>query len=138
MSQDINLKANCLCGKVEIHGVSSGPEMGACHCTMCRKWSGAPMMTLDCNDSVSFIGEEYITSYSSSEWGERGFCSVCGTHLFYKLKPTGQHFVPAGLFEQEFHFDHQIFIDEKPEYYSFADKTKDLTGAQVFAEFSGE
>jgi hypothetical protein len=33
-------------------------------------------------------------------------------------------------------FDRQIFIDEKPEYYSFANETKNMTGAEVFAQFA--
>ena len=44
----------------------------------------------------------------------------------------------AGLFENEvgFVFDHQVFIDEKPNFYCFSNVTQDLTGEQVFAYFS--
>jgi hypothetical protein len=31
-------------------------------------------------------------------------------------------------------FDHQIFIDRKPDWYAFANDTRNLTGEQVFAE----
>jgi hypothetical protein len=39
--------------------------------------------------------------------------------------------ISTGLFnlDGELNFDHQIFIDEKPMYYSFADETKNMTGA---------
>jgi hypothetical protein len=30
----------------------------------------------------------------------------------------------------------QIFIDEKPAYYTFANQTKTMTGAEVFAMFA--
>ncbi len=30
----------------------------------------------------------------------------------------------------------QIFIDEKPAYYDFANKTHNMTGAEVFAAFA--
>ena len=33
-------------------------------------------------------------------------------------------------------FDLQVFIDEKPEYYSFANETKNMTGAELFAQFA--
>jgi len=32
-------------------------------------------------------------------------------------------------------FKRQVFVDEKPEYYDFANKTKDFTGAEIFAMF---
>ena len=32
-------------------------------------------------------------------------------------------------------FDSQIFIDEKPEYYTFANQTTFMTGAEVFAKY---
>ena len=43
--------------------------------------------------------------------------------------------MPAGIFDNSegLVFDHQIFIDEKPEYYSFANETKNMTGEEVFA-----
>ncbi len=33
-------------------------------------------------------------------------------------------------------FDHQIFIDEKPDYYSFSNKTYNVTGEEVFAQYA--
>ena len=33
-------------------------------------------------------------------------------------------------------FTSQIFIDEKPAYYDFANKTHNMTGAEVFAAFA--
>ena len=43
----------------------------------------------------------------------------------------------AGLFnlDGELNFDHQIFIDEKPLYYCFADETKNMAGAKVLLRF---
>ncbi len=72
------------------------------------------------------------------EWAERGFCKQCGGHLFYKLKRNNQYIVPAGVFEnlQEVVFDHQIFIEEKPSFYCFSNQTRNMTGAEVFAQFA--
>ena len=33
-------------------------------------------------------------------------------------------------------FDHQIFIEEKPSFYAFANETKNMTGEEVFALFA--
>lgn len=140
MSAVIEAKGSCLCGAVKLEAKSMSTDVGACHCNMCRKWGGGPLLTVDCNDSVQISGSENVATFASSEWAERGFCSKCGTHLFYRLKQSNQYMIPVGLFEADvkLNFDHQIFVEEKPEYYSFSNKTKDMTGAEVFAQFAGE
>jgi len=89
---------------------------------------------------VGFEGAEYISTFSSSEWAERGFCQVCGTHLFYRLKQDGHYAIPVGLFGDngEWTFAEQIFIDQKPSFYSFAESTRNLTGTEVFAQYTAE
>ena len=80
-----------------------------------------------------------ISGFISLRMGaERGFCKKCGSHLFYRLKQNNQHYIPVGIFDnsQDFVFDHQIFIDEKPEYYSFANETKNMTGEEVLLMFA--
>ncbi|MCB1214805.1 MAG: GFA family protein [Deltaproteobacteria bacterium] len=133
-------KGVCLCGAVEVTVAHLDPKMGVCHCSMCRQWTGGPLFAVDCGKEVSFQGEENIKSYASSDWAERGFCKQCGTHLFYRLKQSQQYIMPLGLFPEakDIVFDHQIFIEEKPDYYSFAEKTHNMTGAQVFAQFAGK
>jgi hypothetical protein len=37
---------------------------------------------------------------------------------------------------EQFIFDHQVFIEEKPEYYCFSNETQNMTGAEVFAMFA--
>jgi len=128
----------CLCGTVQINVDSAKPETAACHCNMCRRWGGGPYLAVECGTDVSFDNEQAITRYDSSDWGQRGFCAKCGTHLFYFLKPAGQYFVPAGLLdiEPQLHLSHQIFFDEKPDYYDFANQTVNMTGEEVFAGFA--
>ena len=111
--------------------------MGACHCSMCRKWGGGPLLAIDCGTNVEIVGEEHVTAYDSSDWAQRGFCNRCGTHLFYRLKENNQYVVPVGLFDDQpdISFGSQIFIDEKPGYYTFANQTTFMTGAEVFAKY---
>lgn len=96
-------------------------------------------MAIDCGPDVTFEGEDNISVFSSSEWAERGFCKLCGSHLFYRLKQNHQYFMAAGVFDDETKLvlDHQVFIDQKPAYYCFANETQDLTEAEVFAQFGG-
>ena len=138
MNNTIQKIGTCLCGEVKIDAKEININVGACHCASCRKWGG-PLLSIDCGSKVSIVNKENVSIFDSSDWAERGFCKQCGSHLFYRLKQTNQYIIPVGLFEgEEFIFDHQIFIEEKPEYYCFANKTKNMTGAEVFAEFGAK
>ena len=141
MANETSAKGSCLCKAVGIEVESMKASLGACHCGTCRKWSGSLYFAIDCgSEGVSFKGESNISVFNSSEWADRGFCSKCGTHLFYRLKETKHYHVAAGLFDgfdDKFSFDHQVFIDEKPPYYDFANKTENMTGEELFAKFSG-
>lgn len=138
MSDKIQGSGSCLCGATRFTAKSTSKSVGVCHCTMCRKWGGGPLMAVDCGTDVSFEGEENISVFGSSEWAERGFCKKCGSNLFYRLKGSGQYIMSAGLFDDDkaFVFESQVFIDEKPSYYDFANKTEDMTGAEVFAKYA--
>lgn len=131
-------KGGCLCGAVRFAVRNLDKNVGACHCGTCRKWGGGPFMGVDCGSEVSFDGGEKVSVFNSSEWAERGFCRECGTHLFYRLKKSGRHVMPAGLFGGGFPFvfTHQVFVDEKPGFYRFANETEDMTGEECFAKFA--
>lgn len=138
MAETNQATGRCLCGAVQVTANKMGESVGACHCGTCRKWGGGPLLAVDCGTDVSFQGDENITVYSSSEWAERGFCKTCGTHLFYRLKDNQQYIMAAGLFGDDatLVFDHQVFIDEKPAFYDFANKTENMTGAELFAKYA--
>ncbi len=94
-------------------------------------------MQIACGSDILIDGNENISVFDSSMWAERGFCSKCGTHLFYRIKETGQHMIPVGIFDDDetLVFDRQVFVDEKPSFYRFANETQDMTGAEVFAKY---
>ena len=133
-------KGHCLCGAVKFTVKAMNNSVDACHCGMCRRWGGGPLMSISCGKDVTFEGEENITVYDSSDWAERGFCKLCGSHLFYRLKEANDHELSAGLFESQknFHFDLQVFTDRKPAFYNFANITKEMTEAEVIEEFAPE
>ena len=135
--QEAMIRGACLCGAVKVSARPKGRDFGACHCSMCRKWTGGPLLAVECEGEVGFEGEDKVSVFASSDWAERGFCSVCGTHLFYRLKEGHLYALPLGLFDDHgnWRFEQQIFIDEKPHSYTFANPTRDMTGAEVFAQF---
>lgn len=130
------MNGRCLCGAVTFTS-SPAREIGACHCGFCRRWSGGPMLAVHCGPDVQFEGREHITVYPSSEWAERAFCRQCGTHLYYRLLASGEYFVPAGAFDSnDFALVSQLYVDKKPPYYTFADRTAMLTEQQVIERYA--
>lgn len=125
----------CLCGAVQFTVQIASSSVGACHCTICRRWGGSPLLAVDCGTDVAFQGSQDIAVFGSTAWAQRAFCSRCGTHLYIRVLQTGRYIMPAGLFElNELQFDHQIFVDQRPGYYDFANRTRELTGAEVWAQ----
>lgn len=134
----LSSKANCLCGAVEITANEINPKFTVCHCNSCRGWGGAPFFALQCGTNVSINGGEKIKIYESSSWASRGFCRECGTHLFYKLKQTGEYNMAVGIFENltEIEMDMQYFSDQRPSYYCFSNQTKEMSRAEIMAYFA--
>ena len=132
----------CLCGAVSYTARDIEPKMAACHCGMCRRWSGGPFLSVGSSD-VSWQGEEKLGTYQSSEWAERGFCSECGSSLFYRVTAAGPHHgrthLAFGTLDDQsgIPMTLEYFIDRKPEGYAFSGDRRQLTEAEVFALFSG-
>ncbi|PAU81789.1 aldehyde-activating protein [Halovibrio salipaludis] len=132
------MHGKCLCGSIQVTAPDQD-EISVCHCTMCRRWGGAPMFAVHCGPEVQFSGSATPSTYRSSEWAERGFCPSCGTHLYFHYLPQDDYVLAAGLFQdpEDFRITGQIFIDDKPSYYALANETETLTGEQVIAQFGG-
>ena len=130
------VSGSCLCSAVTLTVPTEG-HIEACHCGMCRKWGGGPLLALMPTGKPEINDADNISSYSSSEWAERAFCKSCGTHLYYRMKEHNNYAIPAGLFKDNgsFSMHEQIFIDKKPDYYDFANDTPRLTQKEVFEKF---
>ncbi len=124
----------CLCGAVTFTAEGVEPHVHACHCSMCRNWTGGPMQAAQVG-SVAFAGAEHIKRFASSEWAERGFCSECGSSLFYRLKEPEMYLMATGIFDDvdQFKLVGEIYIDEKPAGYDFAGDHPRVTGEEFLA-----
>lgn len=135
------MKANgsCLCKSVKFSFELKEKTFDSCHCSMCRTWGGGPALTVASKGSIIFEGEKNLKIFSSSDWAERGFCGECGTNIFYRLKDPSHSFCNFNLGtidnHKEFEFTSQIYIDSKPDNYSFSNKTKNLTEKEVIEAF---
>ena len=76
-------KGQCHCGAVRYEMSAETIHQALCHCSDCRRHSGAPMVAwgLVAKDKITIEGE--TKEYRSSEHGRRHFCPGCGTSLFY-------------------------------------------------------
>ena len=129
------LSGHCLCGGVQITLEGAHDEVDICHCKMCARWGGAFYAGLE-SENASVEGEDLVSVYKSSDWAERAFCSKCGSNLWYRFLPTGNRTFLAGMFDVPpgTGIKHQIFVDEKPDWYDLAQQSPMKTGAEIIAE----
>lgn len=137
LTQKVKLTGRCMCGAVRIVGTANEPKVAVCHCDMCRRWSSGPFFEVSC-ESVIFEGEDNITRIRSSDWAERGFCKKCGSNLFYQAIDSDEFQISAGLLDDQsdLRLSLQVFIDQKPPFYSLADETETMTAAEVYAAYA--
>lgn len=130
------MTGKCLCGAVTFTAENVETEFEACHCGMCRRWAGSPLFAASVG-SVRFEGEEHLGTFDSSKWASRGFCSKCGSSLFYYLKPADSYAMAVGAFDDSaaFRLVGEIYVDNKPPGYAFAGDLKKQTEEEVLARF---
>jgi hypothetical protein len=129
---------SCLCGGVKIAAEAKNHDVAVCHCSMCARWSGGISMFLEVEGTPDFEGADNIGVYKSSQWGERGFCKVCGSSLFWRLAGKERYTLSTGVLEDTsgLNLALEIYIDAKPDYYAFANETTKQTGDEAMAAFN--
>ncbi|MBL8576263.1 MAG: GFA family protein [Mesorhizobium sp.] len=115
---------SCLCGAVRF--VATGPLRGVvyCHCSQCRKQSGHYYAATNVADAdLSIDGAEKLTWFMASPYARRGFCSVCGSVLFWKHNESTETSVMAGAFDTPsgLRGEVHIFVADKGDYYDITD-----------------
>jgi hypothetical protein len=126
-----NIQGHCVCGAVEILLKEYGDFVYTCHCDTCRRMNSGPVLSVDPGPKENVIlarGGENITIYDD-EGVERGFCSVCGSTLFWHDAADNHYCMNAELFDaiiQNASFQLELFYDMKPAYYAFAGERKKL------------
>ncbi len=132
-------EGHCLCGAVRVAVTDAGHELGACHCGMCRRWTGSAFVSLAMPSAdMAVEGAGHIRSYTSSDWAARYFCGTCGSTLWYRMTGAGvpdDYYVAAGLLDDlsGMKLAHEIYIDRKPEAFAFAGPTHQMTEAEFLA-----
>ena len=91
MTATKQLTGGCQCGAVRYQWVERPNRASVCHCRMCQKASGQPFMALTGGKREHLQWTRGAPAiFRSSDRGERGYCSACGTPLTYRLEGTGR------------------------------------------------
>ena len=128
------LTGSCLCGEIRIK-VKDGLELQpqACHCTQCRKQTGHFLAAVNVRrNALTVHGDSKVGWYRSSERVRRGFCSVCGSTLFWDADREGYEYIAiaVGLFDEPTgtRFAKHTFAGNKGDYYELDDGKAQVEG----------
>ena len=134
------MHAQCLCGTTQFDVDLVNYQVLVCHCSLCRRQSSGLLMTIDVKpESLVFLKQDQLGVFKSSEWEERGFCKQCGTTLFWRMQDHSYCNINVFALDElpkELSLDMEIYIDNKPDFYSLSQPTKKLTEAEVVAMFN--
>jgi hypothetical protein len=107
----------CLCGAVSFSVGFPTNWVAHCHCTLCQRAHGAAFVTWVSSQAQLFGIEDpqrVLRRYRSSTDAERGFCSRCGSSLFFRsAKWPGEVHVARANFNSA--------LDREPQGHAFYD-----------------
>ncbi len=133
-----------MCGAVRFTARDVPTDFGACHCEMCRRWTGSALLGVTVPEgNVSWDDETHLKRIASSHWAERGFCDQCGSGMFFRVTMQGEWSgnleFPIGVFDDPngFVMRNEIYIDHKPDGFAYAGEGRKLmTRADCVAKFA--
>jgi hypothetical protein len=85
-SAKITFAGSCLCGTLAFEFGAPSLWCTHCHCSLCRRAHGSAFVTwvgVHVN-RFNLIRQESLRWHHSSEKAERGFCSHCGSTVFFR------------------------------------------------------
>ncbi|SHH25956.1 Uncharacterized conserved protein [Cognatiyoonia sediminum] len=118
------IKESCECGAVSFEISNPRKKITFCHCSQCRKSSGHYWAATNAKfEDVTFLSDDTLTWYTSSDWAKRGFCSTCGSSLLYRMNDVEGIGIAAGSLEDPTGLKpgKHIFVADKGDYYEIAD-----------------
>jgi hypothetical protein len=84
MTEEKVFTGGCLCGRVR-YEARDPIDAGYCHCRLCQRASGAPVLAWAAFAQTIFLYYEgEPATYPSSAEGRREFCARCGTQIAFR------------------------------------------------------
>lgn len=110
----------------------------ACHCKDCQRFVGSAFIGVNVS-KLDVMGA--VRWFKSSDWGERGSCSTCGSALFWRLQNNeSAAVVSIGSLDDSCaiaSIEEHYFADAIPNAYDFTGSAKRLNREETLANFTG-
>ena len=110
-----------MCGSVSYEVNDDLRDVIACHCTQCRKFSGHFVAATAARpEHLKLLSSDGLKWYRSSNTAQRGFCSNCGSSLFWKPDHNKHISLFAGTLDGQtgLSISSHICTQEKGDYYN--------------------
>lgn len=124
----------CLCGAVRYELRGDLRAVVNCHCGQCRRSHGHfAAYTSITNDQIIVTETRGLKWYVSSTIARRGFCSDCGSSLFWEPAGKDHLAVAAGSIDKPSGLTtvRHIFTDDKGDYYTIDDDLERWPGTMA-------
>ncbi|MGQ3671668.1 GFA family protein [Xanthobacter sp. TB0136] len=94
------IEGGCLCGQVR-YRISSVTSAFWCHCTMCRRASGASAVPWASVPRGAFhMVRGMLRQFESSPGVRRGFCGACGSPILFDMAQESEVDITIGTLDQ--------------------------------------
>lgn len=91
----------CLCGAVSYTVVGPLRDVFECHCERCRRFTGHHMAATAADADQVCVEGEPLRWFSPDPAVEYGFCSHCGSSMFWRSTAPGERMsIAAGTLDQ--------------------------------------
>lgn len=114
----------CLCGAVRYRIDGPLRDIVMCHCEQCRRTSGHVVAaTAVPATALQLTEKKGLRWYQSSDIAQRGFCSICGSSLFWQPVEADRVAVMAGTLDGPtgLKTKQHIFVEFAGDYYALND-----------------
>lgn len=80
----MDYRGGCLCGSLRFCCQGQPVDVGYCHCRLCQRSTGAPVLAWATFGSMDFVyTKSKPQTFLSSPRGQREFCAKCGTQIAF-------------------------------------------------------
>jgi hypothetical protein len=102
----MSITGSCLCGKVRFEAILPLARFVHCHCSRCRKATGAAHATNAVVKADAFRwqeGEEFVSRYDlpTARSFATSFCQSCGSPLPHRTRSGREVIIPAGSLDDD-------------------------------------
>ena len=125
-----------MCGNVEYDISDNLIYAGYCHCSECRRWTGAPFSSTGGVKDVDFElikGESFLSSYKKGENSISYFCNNCSSIVYGRVPEHNMIFVMLGTLVESPSLKPQwhIYTDSKLDWYQICDDLPQYANAPI-------